>query len=96
MEGLWPRGVTKERAQLDAWLKELAPSAALRTRYHRHEEDFDAFRREYLEELAAPGKRDLLRQLAQEAREGPVTLVLAKKDVETSSARILKDLIEGM
>lgn len=96
VEALWPRGVRKEDAALDAWLRELAPSTALRRRYHDHEADFDAFRSDYLKELAAPEKQDLLRRLSREAREGTVTLVLAKRDVENSSARVLKGLIDGL
>ncbi len=78
----------KDHIALDAWLKELAPSAAPRRRYHSHEADFKAFRIDYMKELAAPEKEDLMRRLAREAREGTVTLVLAKRDVEHSSARV--------
>ncbi len=96
VEALWPRGVRKEDIALDAWLKELAPSAELRRRYHSHEADFEAFRIDYMKELAASEKEDLMRRLAREAQEGTVTFVLAKRDVEHSSARVLKEVIDGL
>lgn len=95
VERLWPRGVSKEQAQLAGWLKELAPSPELRQWYQHQPERWPEFRRRYLEELASPGKGPLLAQLRQAARQGPVTLVLAARDPEHSSAQVLKGFLEA-
>ncbi len=95
VERLWPRGVSKEKAELAGWLKELAPSPELRKWYQHDLGRWDEFRRRYLEELAAPGQWPLLAQLRKTAREGTVTLVLAARDPEHSSARVLKDFLES-
>lgn len=92
VERLWPRGVSKEEAKLDGWLKELAPSDDLRHWYHRDPTRWEEFRTRYEEELR--GKEEVLRRVAEEARKGPVTFVFAKKDVERNSARILKEFLE--
>lgn len=95
VERLWPRGVRKEAAALDEWLKDVAPSPELR-KWYKHEspkwEDFRArYRRELEERLEA---RAAVEQLADRVRSGPVTLVLATKDTEHSSAALLKEYLE--
>ena len=60
VDRLWPRGIAKAKAKIDLWLKEIAPSNALRKRFHGHPEDWDAFRTAYAAELTQAG----------EAREG--------------------------
>lgn len=92
VERLWPRGVRKDDAALDAWLKEVSPSPELR-RWYAHDTDrWDEFRRRYLEELEE--RTDAVQELLALAREGTLTLVLASKDVERSSAAVLKDYLE--
>ncbi len=76
------------------WLKDLAPSDELRRWYNHDPERWVEFQRRYERELCAPEKENLLQKLAKEATEGPVTLVFATKDVERSSARALKEVIE--
>ncbi|MCB0978041.1 MAG: DUF488 family protein [Acidimicrobiales bacterium] len=95
VDRLWPRGVTKERAALDEWCKEVAPSADLRKWYGHVPERFDEFARRYRAELAeaeAPAALDALRA---KATEGEVALVTATRDVERSGAEVLRVVLEG-
>lgn len=97
VDRLWPRGVTKERLALDAWLKEVAPSPALRKGYCHDPAKYEEFRRLYLAELRqglASGVADLA-ALAAAARSGAVTLVYAAKDEALSHARVLKEFFEA-
>jgi len=96
VDRLWPRGVTKERLALDAWLKEVAPSPALRKGYCHDPAKYEEFRRLYLDELREgreSGSADLAR-LAEATREGVVTLVYAAKDEAISHARVLGEFLE--
>lgn len=95
VDRLWPRGLTKEAAALDAWLKELAPSNALRQWFHHAPDDWEEFRRRYREELAAAAVSPLLEKLRAESREGVVTLLFAAKNAQRNNAVCLKDILEG-
>ncbi len=92
VERLWPRGVSKEAARLEGWLKEVAPSPELRKWYGHDPAKWREFRRRYLAELA--GASDALAPLRAAARKGTVTLVFAARDPQQSSARVLKDFLE--
>ncbi len=92
VERLWPRGVTKAAARLDGWLKDVAPSAELRTWYGHEVAKWGEFRRRYRAELAANG--EALRPLREAARRGTVTLVFAARDPEHCSAAVLKEFLE--
>jgi uncharacterized protein YeaO (DUF488 family) len=92
VERLWPRGLSKEKASLDGWLKEAAPSAELRKWYGHDPAKWREFRRRYLAELAQG--LEALAPLRAAARQGPVTLVFAAKDPQLSSARILREFLE--
>jgi uncharacterized protein YeaO (DUF488 family) len=92
VERLWPRGISKERAALDGWLKEVAPSAALRAWYRHDVARWPEFLRRYEAELAA--NLEELAPLREAARRGTVTLVFAAKDLEHCSARVLKEYLE--
>jgi uncharacterized protein YeaO (DUF488 family) len=94
VERLWPRGISREEAHLDEWLKEVAPSAELRKWYSHVVTRWPEFRRRYEEELRVPEKRELVKELAERARRGAVTLVFAARDSEHSSAEVLKEFIE--
>lgn len=96
VDRLWPRGLTKERAALSAWLKELAPSEELRKSFCHVPERWDDFVRRYRAELAAPDKAALLAELAEKARTGTVTLLYSAKDEERNNAVVLKTVLEGM
>lgn len=89
VDRLWPRGVAKDRARLFDWCRDIAPSDALRRRFHADPDAWEDFRARYLAEL---GQRDdLVRQIAGYAREGVVTLVYAAKDEEYNNAAMLRD-----
>jgi uncharacterized protein YeaO (DUF488 family) len=92
VDRLWPRGVSKEKAALDEWLKEVAPSDALRKAYHNDELDWAEFRNRYLSELA--DHRETLRPLAERAKTERVTLVFGSRDREHNNAVVLKQYLE--
>lgn len=92
VERLWPRGVTKAALAVEAWLKDVAPSAGLRRWYGHDPAKWPEFRRRYLVELA--GNAEALAPLREAARRGTVTLVFAARDVERNSAAVLKAYLE--
>jgi uncharacterized protein YeaO (DUF488 family) len=97
VERLWPRGLTKDAAALDAWLKDVAPSHELRQWYHARPRNWESFRKRYLEELSSPeanGALEELYEMAHSARR--LTLVYGSRDTEHNSAAVLKELLEGM
>jgi uncharacterized protein YeaO (DUF488 family) len=97
VDRLWPRGLTKERAVVDAWLREIAPSTLLRTWFHSHPTEWSNFRRRYLKELSgtkATNDLDELYRLAQGKKK--VTLLFASRNQEHNNAVVLKDLLNGM
>ncbi|HLI62522.1 MAG TPA: DUF488 family protein [Terriglobales bacterium] len=96
VDRLWPRGLSKEAAALDAWLKDLAPSDELRKWYHAHREQWDKFRDKYLKELSAEKASQTLQQLYEiEKQHRRVTLLYASTDEERNNAVVLKQLVEG-
>src|SRR5215831_18696087 len=80
VERLWPRGLSKERAHIDLWLKEIAPSHELRIWFGHDPEKFAEFRRRYEAELASQAGQDALTKLRELAQQGAVTLVFAAHD----------------
>ena len=97
VERLWPRGLTRESAHIDWWVKELAPSTALRQWFHARPSMWRQFRTRYLEELRAPEAQLPLQKLYTLAAAGePLTLLFASRDLEHNSAVVLKELLEGM
>ena len=92
VERLWPRGVSKQKAQIDLWLKELAPSSELRQWYGHDPAKWPQFRKRYQAELK--GKGDVLDLLRYVADEKTVTFVYAASDEERNSAVALKELLE--
>ncbi len=96
VDRLWPRGVSKERAKLDAWLRAVTPSHELRKWYHANLSRWEEFRERYLAELeAAEEAEGALRSLAQRAGDGRVTLVTGAKN-ERNHAVVLKECLEQM
>jgi uncharacterized protein YeaO (DUF488 family) len=91
IDRLWPRGVSKERAALDHWMKEIAPSAGLRRWFGHDPSRWAEFRRRYAEEVHQ--HTDLLDQLRTLARQGPVTLVYSAHDEVHNDAVELRELI---
>lgn len=93
VERLWPRGLSKERARVDVWLKDIAPSHELRKWYGHDPTRFAEFRRRYEEELAVEPARSALAQLREMASRERVTLVFAAHDAELSNAAVLRDIL---
>ena len=91
VDRLWPRGVAKEAAKLDEWLKEIAPSDELRTWFGHDPARWEEFRARYREELH--GHAELIERLRAEAKKGVVTLLFAARDEEHNNAVVLKELI---
>ncbi len=95
VDRLWPRGLRKADAGLDAWLKEVAPSTELRRWYAHAPERFDEFSRRYVEELADPQRAAALERLRALAADGPVTLLTATSAPDLSQAAVLADVLGG-
>ena len=95
VDRLWPRGLSKDKAHLDEWLKAVAPSDELRRWYGHQPGKFAEFKRRYEAELKDPERADALRHLRDEARSGPVTLLTASKDLEHSEAAVLAQLLRS-
>ncbi len=93
VDRLWPRGLSKERAKVDAWLKEVAPSNDLRKWFGHDPEKFAEFRRRYEAELVSESGQEALARLRDFARQGPVTLVFAAHDSEHNEAVVLRDVL---
>ena len=90
VDRLWPRGLSKDAAKVDLWLKEVAPSDALRREFHAHPERFDDFRGAYAAELDG---NEALARLRKLAREQPVTLLYAARDEARNNAVVLRELV---
>lgn len=97
VDRLWPRGVSKSAARIDSWLRDSAPSHALRRWYHARPTQWLAFRKRYLEELAAPAASRALEELHDLASSSRVlTLVFASRIEQHNNAAVLRDLLLGM
>jgi uncharacterized protein YeaO (DUF488 family) len=94
VDRLWPRGIAKAKARIDLWLKDIAPSDALRKRFHAKPKDWKQFRTAYAAELkcvpAQAAAEDLLKHVAK----GPVTLLYAARDEEHNNVAALKAWLE--
>ena len=88
---LWPLGISRDRAHLDAWEKDLSPSTDLREWFGHDPGRFDEFRRRYIEELRA--RRPLIAELRRHAREGTLTLVHSARDTEHNDAVVLAEVV---
>jgi uncharacterized protein YeaO (DUF488 family) len=92
VDRLWPRGLSKEKAQVAHWLKEIAPSNELRQWFGHDPERWPEFRKRYLQELES--QRPLLEELAQIAAKGRLTLLYAAHDEEHNNAVVLKERLK--
>jgi len=93
VDRLWPRGVSKEEASLDEWIKEIAPSADLRTWFGHEQRRWAEFRKRYRAELAEHS--EMLKDLRRRAREGQITLVYSARDEVHNDAVVLRNVILG-
>ena len=89
---LWPRGMSRERLKIDAWLKELAPSNELRLWFGHEPEKWEEFRRRYLSELAERGK--MVAELLAKIKDERATLLFAARDQQHNNAVVLRDYLE--
>ncbi|MEU3795338.1 DUF488 family protein [Streptomyces fructofermentans] len=89
VDRLWPRGLSKERAELDEWLKDVAPSGGLRKAYHAGDLDFEAFEAHYRAELAEPDHAAAVGHLLDLASASAVTLLTATKEPDRSHVTVL-------
>lgn len=96
VDRIWPRGVSKERADLGEWLKQVAPSTDLRKWYHHDPGKWPEFVKRYREELTSGSEQaEAFEQLTALRNKGAVTLLTASKAVEISEAQVLADLLNG-
>jgi uncharacterized protein YeaO (DUF488 family) len=93
IDRLWPRGISKERAAIDQWMKDISPSTELRKWFGHDPARWGEFRRRYAKEVRQ--NSDLLDQLRSLARQGPITLVYSAHDEEHNDAVELRYLILG-
>jgi uncharacterized protein YeaO (DUF488 family) len=92
VDRLWPRGLTKEKAAVDLWLKDIAPSTELRKLFSHELAKWKEFQLRYREELK--GKVDTISTLKAEAKKGPITLLFGAKDEEHNEAVVLRAILE--
>lgn len=93
IDHVWPRGISHERARLDDWARELAPSDELRKWFHHDPDRFALFRARYRGELAEHS--DELEQLRRYASQGALTIVYAARDEEHNNAVVLAELLRS-
>jgi len=95
VERLWPRGMSKDRAKVDLWLKEAGASTTLRTWYGHDPEKWEEFRRKYFEEMRS--RPDVIKELRDVIRtRGTVTFLFAAHDIEHNNALALKEFLEQL
>lgn len=91
VDRLWPRGLTKEKARVDLWLKEIAPSTELRKWFHQDPSQWAELKRRYEAELEENDEQVAL--LRSEIEKGPVTLLYGARDQERNQAVVLKEFL---
>ena len=96
VDRLWPRGVSRERAELDEWAKNATPSTALRRAFHSGDLDWERFVPAYRAELEEPAAREAVEGLRAEALSGRVTLLIAGHDRVRTHARVLREAVLGV
>lgn len=93
VDRLWPRGLTKERAKVDLWLKDIAPSTELRKWFQHDPAKWTEFQQRYRQELKS--KRDQLDILKEKHRQGPITLLYGARDEEHNEAVVLLSMLKA-
>jgi uncharacterized protein YeaO (DUF488 family) len=94
IDRVWPRGLTKKEAQVDDWLKEIAPSTRLRKWFGHGPARWKEFKKRYTKEL--DDRREQVEKLVREARKRTVTLLFGANDIEHNNAVALKEYIEKL
>ncbi|WP_313467686.1 DUF488 family protein [Carnobacterium sp.] len=94
VDRIWPRGISKERAALDEWEKEIAPSTEIRKTFNHDPEKFEQFRKDYLKELNENEKSDAFVDLIKtHLKRGNVTLLYSAKDKENNQVTVLLEFL---
>jgi len=93
VDRVWPRGVARDAARLDAWERDVAPSTALRRWFGHDPARWEEFRRRYRAELGQPPASTALERLAERARRGRLTLVYSARDTERNQAVVLAEAL---
>ena len=92
---LWPRGISREKAALDLWAKDMAPSSELRKWFGHDPEKFEKFKKRYAEELSGnPDTEKFISLIREELQKGPVTLLYGAKDEIHNQAAVLKEFLK--
>lgn len=94
VDRLWPRGIAKEAARIDLWLRDIAPSDTLRRRVHADPSTWDSFVADYTAELTSPPADAAVTILRQHMAQGPVTLLYAARDTARNNATALRAWLE--
>lgn len=92
VDRLWPRGLTKEKAAIDVWLKEVAPSTELRKWFGHDPDKWNEFKKKYRQELKT--NKEQVDELKRQAKKGIVTLVYGARDEEHNEALVLKEWLD--
>jgi uncharacterized protein YeaO (DUF488 family) len=93
VDRLWPRGVRREEAPWDVWLRDVAPSADLRKWYHAHPQERETFVARYRQELSSPAWQAPLEELVRLARQRPVALLTAARDPSQGQVPVLAEVL---
>ena len=93
VERLWPRGISKDKASLNEWMKEISPSPELRKWYAHDVEKWLEFKQKYIEELSQ--KSELVEEILIHSQQGTMTLIYSAHDEQHNSALVLKEYLEG-
>lgn len=94
VDRIWPRGMSREKAALDGWLKDVAPSKELRTWFAHDPAKWEQFQKDYRKELSAPQALDVIQRLRKEAEKETVTLLFSAKEPRYNNAVCLKKVLE--
>ncbi|MEH7386925.1 DUF488 domain-containing protein [Bacillus sp. JJ1521] len=95
VDGIWPRGISKDKALLDLWMKEIAPSTELRKEFNHKPERFEEFKEHYIKELQEDEEKKVaIEELLRMTGEGKVTLLFGAKDEVHNQAIVLKEVLE--
>jgi uncharacterized protein YeaO (DUF488 family) len=95
VDRLWPRGFSRERARIDLWLKEIAPSDNLRRLFHGDPAGWEEFKTAYYAELVQAAAQPAVDELRKRLARGPVTLLFAARDETRNNAVALKEWLEA-
>jgi uncharacterized protein YeaO (DUF488 family) len=96
VDRLWPRGLSKDDAGFDEWLKEVSPSDELRKWFGHEPDKFAEFKRKYAKELSAPDKQPVLRRIGNLADQGDITLIYSARDTEHNNAVVLAEVVRRL